>query len=104
MLQHSPTLVVRHSLANFTTMYLDISAASVEVIPVPDIVAKCLPFPAVCSLKNIPHERNAWSEKVRSYLWKHTLEADRWSSRAAYYARITNPPASPPDQLATFVQ
>ena len=79
-----------------TTVDLYIRLPNDAIIQVPAHGTNSQPFPASRSLHNILQEGYTWFQKVRSILWEQTLEANEWISWAAYYASITEPPATPP--------
>ena len=77
-----------------TTVDLYIRLPNDAIIQVPAHGTNSQPFPASRSLHNILQEGYTWFQKVRSILWEQTLEANEWISWAAYYASITEPPAT----------
>ena len=99
--------VVRSLPASYTTVDLDITPPNDAVIHVPVHGTDSHPFPASRSLNNILQEGYTWLEKVRSTLWEQALEANEWISWAAYYASITEPPATYPTKsylLPLFIE
>ena len=93
--------------ASYTTVDLDIMLPNDAVIYVPAHGTNSHPFPASRSLNNILQEGYTWLEKVRSILCDQILEANEWTSWAAYYASITEPPATSPTKsymLPLFIE
>ncbi len=63
---------------------------------VPALRTNSHPFPASRSHTSIIDGVYVWLDRVRNLLTKQTLEPGEWISWAAYYASITQPPATPP--------
>ena len=76
---------------HYTTMDLDVSLPTDEVLYVPSLNTNSHPHPVSRPLTNIIEEGYQWLERVRNLLVKENLEAGQWISWAAYYASITEP-------------
>lgn len=90
--------VVRALPAFYTTVELDVSLPSDDVLHIPDLKTNCHPIPASRPLSTIIQEEYTWLERVKVLLSKETLEEGDWISWAAYFASMTESPHTPPSK------
>ncbi|KAL7395746.1 hypothetical protein ABVT39_022389 [Epinephelus coioides] len=83
---------------HYTTMDLDVSLPTDEVLYVPALNTNSYPHPASRPLISVIEEGYQWLERVRNLLVKENLEVEEWISWAAYYASITEATSHPPSK------